>query len=289
MSTNITLQEVALASAPTLYTLYGWKSQYPTQDKRIGINERGAIVIFKGNRYRLHPDQCRRAWDLMVRENLTAEPKAAVTTWSKNKGLRMGSAPVVRLLNQLKPHMPTDDGKVSCFTSILDSASEPVPAPAQQKCGPRKSAFRSAIASLTPTRQRDSYQRLYTSDDDNTESNAWFEARTKTLQALTEQLRREYLASRNGDDHDLPDTCKAAMDACRKPSLSPKKDRDTLIRNVGKLQFSWLNEVRKSLTLGHDVVPDKRPLLPPPPKPPRKFPPVQAQRPSDASALVRGK
>ncbi|VVE63685.1 hypothetical protein PCA31118_01353 [Pandoraea captiosa] len=289
MSTNITLQEVALASAPTLYTLYGWKSQYPTQDKRIGINERGAIVIFKGNRYRLHPDQCRRAWDLMVRENLNVEPKATVPTLSKSKGLRMGSAPVVRLLNLLKQHMPTDDGKVSCFTSLLDPAPDPARARALQKCKSHKSGFRAAMASLTPTRQCDAYQRLRSAEDDDTEPGAEIESRTKTLQALTDQLRREYVASRNGDDQDLPDTREATLDARPNPSLSSKKDRDTLIRNVSKFQFAWLNDVRKSLTLGHDVVPDKRPLPPPPPKPPRKFLSAQAQRPSDTSALVRGK
>ncbi|VVE69910.1 hypothetical protein PAN31117_03505 [Pandoraea anapnoica] len=99
--TSITLQSVAYNSRPTLHRLGEPGNGATIENGRIGINEKGQLVVFKGKTYLLHLQQCYRADKLIKANDLSTHASSSLRSALKFKDLRMGKQSADTLISKM--------------------------------------------------------------------------------------------------------------------------------------------------------------------------------------------
>ncbi|QDH57977.1 hypothetical protein [Pandoraea pnomenusa] len=91
---TISLQALAANSAPLIDNL---AAADPTK-LRFAIRNDGTLVVYKGHKYLLHPQQCRRAMSFMKRNDLLGERRSHMNP----KHLRLNSEPARKLVDLVR-------------------------------------------------------------------------------------------------------------------------------------------------------------------------------------------
>ncbi|MCE4061169.1 hypothetical protein LXM60_13230 [Pandoraea sputorum] len=122
--TSISLQSVAYNSRATLNRLGEPGNGATIENGRIGINDKGQLVVFKGKAFLLHLRQCYRADKLIKANDLSTHESASLRSALKFKDLRLGKPSTDTLLtrmnvtNALRKIIGAPD-KTVCFESFL--------------------------------------------------------------------------------------------------------------------------------------------------------------------------
>ncbi|VVD93431.1 hypothetical protein [Pandoraea commovens] len=122
--TSISLQSVAYNSRPTLDRLGEPGNGATIENGRIGINDKGQLVVFKGRTYLLHLQQCYRADKLIKANDLSTHASASLRSELKFKDLRLGKQSTdtlirrMNLTNALRKFVGASDKPV-CYESLL--------------------------------------------------------------------------------------------------------------------------------------------------------------------------
>lgn len=99
--TSISLQSVAYNSRPTLDRLGEPGNGATIENGRIGINDKGQLVVFKGKTYLLHLQQCYRADKLIKANDLSTHTSASLRSALKFKDLRLGKQSTDTLIRRM--------------------------------------------------------------------------------------------------------------------------------------------------------------------------------------------
>ncbi|WP_331692252.1 hypothetical protein [Pandoraea sputorum] len=122
--TNISLQSVAYNSRAALDRLGEPGNGATIENGRIGINDKGQLVVFKGKTFLLHLQQCYRADKLIKANDLSTRASASLRSALKFKDLRLGKQSTdtlirrMNLTNALRKILGASD-KAVCFESLL--------------------------------------------------------------------------------------------------------------------------------------------------------------------------
>ncbi|VVE74175.1 hypothetical protein [Pandoraea sputorum] len=121
---SISLQSVAYNSRATLDRLGEPGNGATIENGRIGVNDKGQLVVFKGKAFLLHLEQCYRADKLIKANDLSTHASASLRAALKFKDLRLGKQSTDTLIRRmnLTNALPKIDGasnKAVCFESLL--------------------------------------------------------------------------------------------------------------------------------------------------------------------------
>ncbi len=123
--TSISLQSVAYNSRPTLDRLGEPGNGATIENGRIGINDKGQLVVFKGKAFLLHLRQCYRADKLIKANDLSTHTSASLRSALKFKDLRLGKQSTdtlitrMNLTNALRKIVGDASDKAICYESLL--------------------------------------------------------------------------------------------------------------------------------------------------------------------------
>uniref|UniRef100_A0A0H3WVU7 Uncharacterized protein n=1 Tax=Pandoraea faecigallinarum TaxID=656179 RepID=A0A0H3WVU7_9BURK len=93
---------MAQNSFATLDRLHTPESGAYIEKGRIGINDRGQLVVFKGKEFLLHLRQCHRADKFMKANGLSSGARPSLLSTLKFKDLRMGTQAVDTLIKRMR-------------------------------------------------------------------------------------------------------------------------------------------------------------------------------------------
>ncbi|MFK0377167.1 hypothetical protein [Pandoraea sp. NPDC090278] len=122
--TSISLQSVAYHSRPTLDRLGEPGNGATIENRRIGINNKGQLVIFKGKTFLLHLQQCYRADKLIKANDLSTRASSSLRSTLKFKDLRLGKLSTDALITRMNltnalRKITGASGKTICYESLL--------------------------------------------------------------------------------------------------------------------------------------------------------------------------
>ncbi|AKC69030.1 hypothetical protein [Pandoraea oxalativorans] len=99
--TSISLQSVAHHSRPTLDRLGEPGNGATIENGRIGINDKGQLVVFKGKAFLLHLQQCYRAEKLIKANDLSTHTSTSLRAALRFKDLRLGTQSTDTLIRRM--------------------------------------------------------------------------------------------------------------------------------------------------------------------------------------------